>query len=174
LEKFGQKAFAAPKICSLLHLCIGTQTRTSTAALATATSKVAYDSIERRQKYSSSCLRDLEAPLGTLICGEPAAVNTRAVSMWVQTCIGWDQRGDPSETSQALTCHPAVVILSYCQPCHEAVICLSQPTNPGQSSCGGNLHPLGCSGRGGSVEMLQSLGCHLAVMVLYVAMSLDV
>jgi len=52
--------------------------------------------------------------------------------------LGRDQRGDPSETSQALTCHPAVVI--YCQPCYEAVICLSMPTNPGQSACGGNLH----------------------------------
>jgi len=31
--------------------------------------------------------------------------------------LGRDQRGDPSETSQAFTCHPAVVILSYCQPC---------------------------------------------------------
>ena len=88
--------------------------------------------------------------------------------------LGRDQRGDPSETSQALTCHPAVVILSYCQACYEAVICISLPTNPGQSACRGNFHPLGRSGHGGSVEMLQSLGCHLAVMVLSVAVSLDV
>ena len=52
--------------------------------------------------------------------------------------LGRDQRGDPSETSQALTCHPVVV--TYCQPCYEAVICLSMATNPGQSACGGNLH----------------------------------
>ena len=85
--------------------------------------------------------------------------------------LGRSGRGGTVETSQALTCHPAVVI--YCQPCHEAVICLSQPTNPGQSSCEGNLHPLGRSGHGGSVEMLQSLGCHPAVKVVYVVLSLD-
>ena len=83
--------------------------------------------------------------------------------------LGWDRRGDPSETSQALTCHPAVVI--YCQPCYEAVICLSLPTNPGRTACGGNLHPLGRSGRCVRADMLQALGCHLAVMVLYVALS---
>ena len=77
--------------------------------------------------------------------------------------LGRSGRGGTVETSQALTCHPAVVI--YCQPCHEAVICLSLPTNPGQSACGGNLHPLGRSGRGVHAEMLQALGCHLAVMV---------
>ena len=63
--------------------------------------------------------------------------------------------------------------MSHCQPCYEAVICLSMPTNPGQSACGGNVHPLGCSGRGVHAEMLQTLGCHLAVMVVCVVLSLD-
>jgi len=79
------------------------------------------------------------------------------------TPLGRDQRGDPSESSQALTCHPAVVI--YCQPCHEAVICLSVRTNPGQSACGGTLHPLGRSGRGGTVETSQALTYHPAVVI---------
>jgi len=81
------------------------------------------------------------------------------------TPLGRSGHGGTVETSQALTCHPAVVILSHCQPCYEAVICLSLPTNSGQSACGGNLHPLGRSGRGVHAEMLQALGCHLAVMV---------
>jgi len=54
--------------------------------------------------------------------------------------LGRDQHGNPSETLQALTCHLAIVVLSYCQQRYEAVICLSLPTKPGQSACGGNLH----------------------------------
>ena len=50
---------------------------------------------------------------------------------------------------------------------------MSKSANPGQSACGGNLHPLGRSGRGVHAEMLQALGCHLAVMVVYVVLSLD-
>jgi len=88
--------------------------------------------------------------------------------------LGRDQRGNPSETLQALACHLAVVVLSYCQQRYEAVICLSLPTNPGRSACGELAQPLECSGRGVSAEMLQALGCHLAVMVLYVVLSLEV
>ena len=68
--------------------------------------------------------------------------------------LGRSGRGGTVETSQALTCHPAVVI--YCQPCYEAVICLSLPTLDSQHA-GGNLHPLGRSGRGGTVETSQAL-----------------
>jgi len=35
-------------------------------------------------------------------------------------------------------------------------------------------HPLGRSGHGGSAEMLQALDCHLAIMVLYVVLLLEV
>jgi len=44
----------------------------------------------------SSFLGGFQVPLGTLICGEPAAVNARAVSMWVQTCT-------PSDGTSAAT-----------------------------------------------------------------------
>jgi len=38
----------------------------------------------------------------------------------------------------------------------------------------GNLHLLGRSGRDDHAEMFQALACHLAVMVLYVVLSLEV
>ena len=37
-----------------------------------------------RGGFESSSLCGFQAPLGTLVGGGPAAVNTRAVSMWVQ------------------------------------------------------------------------------------------
>jgi len=36
------------------------------------------------------------------------------------------------------------------------------------------VHPMGRSDRGVHAEMLQALGCHLAVIVVYVVLSLDV
>ena len=36
------------------------------------------------------------------------------------------------------------------------------------------MHPLGSSGCGVHAEMLQALGCHLAVIVVYFVLSLDV
>jgi len=68
-------------------------------------------------------------------------VNTRAVSMWLQLApLRRGRRGEPAETLQALGCHLAVLVLSYCQQRFEAVICQSLPTKPGRSACGGNLH----------------------------------
>jgi len=80
--------------------------------------------------------------LGTLIGGEPVIVSTRAVSMWLQLVLPRTGCGEPSENLQALACHLAVVVFSYCQQCYEIVICLSLPTSPGRSACGGNLHTL--------------------------------
>jgi len=53
-------------------------------------------------------------------------------------------------------------------------MCLSLPRRPGRSACGGNLHPFGRGSHGVHAEMLQTLGCHLVVMVLYVVLSLEV
>ena len=78
---------------------------------------------------------------------------------------------------QALGCHLAVMVLYVVLSLDvfESVsICLSLPRRLGRSACGVNLHPLGRSGRGVHAEMLQTLGCHLAVMVVCVVLSLDV
>jgi len=57
-----------------------------------------------------------------------------------------------------LTCHLAVVVLSYCQQRYEAVICLSLPTNPGQSHAGVTCTPPGTQWPGWVCRNVTSLG----------------
>ena len=88
-----------------------------------------HSEVEQLGKWSLSPVRNFDR-WRTRHCQHLGCQHVGAVAP-----LGRDQRAGPSET---LTCHPAVVIFSYCQR-YQAVICLTLPTSLASQHAGGNL-----------------------------------